>query len=164
MTSKAVDEATLKAFIKTVDEEHKHPDWIVQHLKEYDQSPETAHYWDASSAGGHEKTPCLLITTTGRKSGKQITMPLIYGVDGERYVIVGSKGGGPEHPAWYLNLQANPEARLQVGNKKCRAIARTVTGAERQRLWDMMTLVYPPYPQYQKRTTREIPVVVLEPN
>ena len=101
------------------------------------------------------KTPTLLLTTTGRKSGKQLTMPLIYGVDGKDYVIVASKGGAPEHPAWYLNLQANPQVDLQVADKKCRAVAQTATGEERKHLWDMMTKVYPPYPDYQTRTTRE---------
>ncbi len=144
-------------------EQHDLPDWIGKHLGEYQQSGEKGHYWDATFAGGHAKTPTLLLTTTGRKSGKQITMPLIYGADGNSYVIVASKGGAPEHPAWYLNLQANAEVGLQVADKKLRAVARTSTGAERQRLWDMMSAVYPPYPEYQTRTEREIPVVVLEP-
>jgi deazaflavin-dependent oxidoreductase (nitroreductase family) len=138
------------------------PDWIKNHLREYTESPATAHFWDATFAGGKPATPCLLLTTTGRKSGKQLTMPLIYGKDGNRHVIVASKGGAPDHPAWYLNLQAKPEVELQVAEKTFRAKARTAAGEERKRLWTMMSQIYPPYPDYQKKTQREIPVVILE--
>ena len=89
-------------------------------------------------------------------------MPLIYGKDGDRHIIIASKGGAPEHPAWYLNLVAQPKVNVQVSDKKFHAVARVATGEERQRLWAMMTGVYPPYPDYQKNTDREIPVVVLE--
>ena len=143
-------------------EGHELPDWIATHLQDYATNPEKAHYWDATFAGGHAKTPCLLLTTTGRKSGKQITMPLIYGKDGDRHVIVASKGGAPEHPAWYRNLVAQPKADIQVVDKKYRVVARAATGEERKRLWAMMSEVYPPYPSYQEKTDREIPVVVLE--
>ena len=139
------------------------PIWIGKHLHEYRQSPSKGHAWDARAAGGHADTPTLLLTTTGRKSGKQLTSPLIYGVDGSNYVVVASKGGAPEHPSWYLNLQTQPDVEVQVVEKKTRAVARTATGAERQRLWEMMTAIYPPYPSYQRKTNREIPVVVLEP-
>jgi deazaflavin-dependent oxidoreductase (nitroreductase family) len=142
------------------------PKWIVDHLRQYAESPEKGHLWDARAAGGHADTPTLLLTTTGRKSGRQLTMPLIYGKetgkDGDRYVIVASKGGDPKHPAWFLNLQDNPEVHVQVVRDKFTAIARTATGEERARLWDMMSHIYPPYPSYQQRTDREIPVVVLE--
>ncbi|HEY6644659.1 nitroreductase family deazaflavin-dependent oxidoreductase [Povalibacter sp.] len=138
------------------------PKWIVDHLHRYAESPEKGHLWDATAVGGHADTPTLLLTTTGRKSGRQLTMPLIYGRDGDRYVIVASKGGAPQHPAWYLNLQANPEVTLQVIRDKFPAVARTATGEERERLWKMMSAIYPPYPSYQERTDREIPVVVLE--
>ena len=139
------------------------PIWIGKHLHEYRQSPSKGHAWDARAAGGHADTPTLLLTTTGRKSGKQLTAPLIYGVDGSNYVVVASKGGAPEHPSWYLNLQTQPDVEVQVVEKKTRAVARTATGAERQRLWETMTAIYPPYPSYQRKTNREIPVVVLEP-
>ena len=138
------------------------PKWIVEHLEQYRRSPNEGHFWDATFAGGHPRTPTLLLTTIGRKSGKQLTLPLIYGIDGERHVIVASKGGAPEHPAWYLNLQSNPQVDVQVAARKFQAIARTTHGEERQRLWEMMASIYPPYPDYQKRTNREIPVVVLE--
>jgi deazaflavin-dependent oxidoreductase (nitroreductase family) len=138
------------------------PQWIVDHLRLYEESPEKGHLWDATAPGGHPDTPTLLLTTTGRKSGKQLTMPLIYGKDGDRYVIVASKGGDPKHPAWYLNLQDNPQVHVQVVRDKFTATARTAKGEERARLWKMMTAIYPPYPSYQQKTDREIPVVVLE--
>jgi deazaflavin-dependent oxidoreductase (nitroreductase family) len=141
---------------------HVLPRWIHEHLEQYEADPEAARLWDATPFGGRPDTPCLLLTTRGRKSGRLITMPLIYGVDGDRHVIVGSKGGAPEHAAWYLNLQADPEVEVQVGRERYRAVARTTQGAERARLFEMMTGVYPPYPSYQARTDREIPVVVLE--
>jgi deazaflavin-dependent oxidoreductase (nitroreductase family) len=138
------------------------PKWIVDHLRQYAESPEKGHLWDGSAAGGHANTPTLLLTTTGRKSGRQLTMPLIYGQDGDRYVVVASKGGDPKHPAWYLNLQDNPQVDVQVVRDTFAAVARTATGEERARLWEMMSKIYPPYPSYQQRTDREIPVVVLE--
>ena len=138
------------------------PDWITEHLKQYRDNPAQAHWWDGSAFGGHEKTPTLLLTTRGRKTGRMLVMPLIYGTDGDRYVLIGSKGGAPEHPAWYLNLVANPVVDLQVADERFKARASTATGAERQRLFDMMTSVYPPFPAYQARTERELPVVVLE--
>ncbi len=138
------------------------PNWIAEHLQAYAESPKTAHFWDASFSGGYPNTPTLLLTTTGRKSGRQITTPLIYGADGDRQVVIASKGGAPEHPAWYLNLLANPNVGVQVAERKFKAVARAVTGAERARLWQMMTEIFPPYPSYQKKTQREIPVIVLE--
>jgi len=89
-------------------------------------------------------------------------MPLIYGEADGNYVIVASKGGAPEHPGWYLNLTAKPEVEVQVLANRFRAKARTVTGEERARLWQKMAAIYPPYNAYQKKTDREIPVVVLE--
>lgn len=139
------------------------PKFIAEHLDVYLRSPQQGHLWDASPTGGYANTPTLLLTTTGRKTGRQLTMPLIYGKDGDRYVVVASKGGAPQHPAWYLNLAADPQVEVQVAERKFAATARTAAGAERQRLWEMMSQVYPPYPSYQERTTREIPVVVLEP-
>jgi len=137
------------------------PGWITKHLGEYAAAPEKGHLWDATFAGGRPNTPTLLLTTTGRKSGKQITMPLIYGADGERCIIVASKGGAAEHPAWFLNLQAQPLVDLQVIDKKIRAVASIASGEERARLWQVMADIYPPYIDYQKKTSREIPVVIL---
>ena len=144
--------------------EAKLPDWIQEHLDLYLKTHGAeGHLRDFSAGGGKVDTPNLLLTTTGRKSGRQIMLPLIYGTDGDNYLIVASKGGAPEHPAWYLNLQAQPQVAVQVAAKKFKAIARTATGDERQRLWQIMADVFPPYNEYQTRTTREIPVVVLEP-
>lgn len=144
-------------------QEGKMPDFIRQHLREYAEAPQKAHDWDATFAGGRPNTPTLLLTTVGRKSGRPITVPLIYGKDNDRYVVVASKGGAAEHPAWYLNLSAEAQVDVQVAEKTFKAVARTATGAERERLWNMMSEIYPPYPEYQQRTEREIPVVVLEP-
>ncbi len=119
--------------------------------------------WDSSSVGGPGLLPTLLLTTTGRRSGKTRTMPLIYGESGGGYVIVASKGGAPKHPAWYLNLDAEPEVGVQVGAERFTAKARTASAEQRQRLWQQMAAIYPPYLDYQNKTDREIPVVVLDP-
>ena len=105
---------------------------------------------------------CLLLTTTGRKSGEPRTVPLIFAADGERCIVVASKGGAPEHPYWYRNLAVNPEVRVQVKGDVFTATARTVEGEERDRCWEIVTAVWPNYNEYVKRTTRVIPVVVLE--
>ena len=108
------------------------------------------------------KVPILLLTVRGRKSGKQRTTPLMYGRDGANLVLVASVGGAPKHPAWYLNLQGQ-EAEVQVGRERRRVRARDAEGEERERLWAQMVEAYPTYAEYQKKTSRRIPVVVLEP-
>ena len=105
----------------------------------------------------------LLLTTTGRKSGERFVFPLYYGTTGDSYIIVASKGGAPDHPGWYKNLVANPEVEVQVGTKKLKAKARTVTSEERAKLWPVALKFWPPYADYAKKTEREIPVVVLDP-
>lgn len=138
------------------------PGWIVDHLKRYQTSHGQDGYWfDSTVAGGKGLVECLLLTTVGRRSGAQRTMPLFFGRDGDSFVIIGSKGGAPTQPAWYFNLLAEPTVELQVGADKFPAKARIATGAERARLWDMMVDVYPMYTEYQRKTTREIPVIVL---
>lgn len=107
--------------------------------------------------------PVLLLTTIGRKTGKQRTTPLIYLQDGERLVIVGSAGGEHKHPTWVLNLLARPEALVQVGRRKLLMRAEIVEGAERARLWPQLTAMYDGFEQMQQATTRRIPVVVLSP-
>ncbi|MBV9050738.1 MAG: nitroreductase family deazaflavin-dependent oxidoreductase [Solirubrobacterales bacterium] len=107
-------------------------------------------------------TNILLLTTTGRSSGKQRTTPLIHRVDGDRWVVVGSRGGAPEHPGWYSNLEADPLATIQVRSERIPVRAHTAHGEERSRLWKLMTEVWPPYDQYAQKTEREIPIVVLE--
>lgn len=137
--------------------------WIEEHLKSYLQSDGAeGHFYDMRFAGGFDNTPCLLLTTVGRRSGKPLQIPLIYGKFASRYVIIASKGGAPAHPAWYLNLQDQPQVQLQVGAERFTAEARVATGEERRELWDKMVEIYPPYQEYQEKTDREIPVVVLE--
>jgi deazaflavin-dependent oxidoreductase (nitroreductase family) len=105
----------------------------------------------------------LLLTTTGHSSGAPRTSPLIHRTDGDRYVVVASKGGAPEHPAWYENLQADPEAEIQVLQETIPVRASVATGEERARLWTLMTEDWPAYDDYAAKTDREIPVVVLTP-
>ena len=105
----------------------------------------------------------VLLTTTGRKSGKQHTTPLFGLGDGDNWTLIASQGGHPEHPNWYLNLHENPEVELQVGSKTMRMRAETAVGGERDRLWSKMGLMYDGYNDYQKLTQRVIPVVVLKP-
>jgi deazaflavin-dependent oxidoreductase (nitroreductase family) len=137
---------------------------IDDHLRRYVESDgKDGHMWDSTPVGGPGPIPTLLLTTTGRRSGKPIVMPLIYGEADGNYVVVASKGGAPQHPGWYLNLAAQPQVEVQVIDKRFRAKARTSTGTERARLWEKMATIYPPYNDYQKKTEREIPVVVLEP-
>jgi deazaflavin-dependent oxidoreductase (nitroreductase family) len=107
--------------------------------------------------------PSLMLTTIGRKSGEKFTFPLFYGETGNSYIIVASKGGAPEHPGWYKNLLANPEVEVQVGTKRLKAKARTAAGEERARLWQTALKFWPPYADYEKKTEREIPVIVLDP-
>ncbi len=140
------------------------PDWIKEHLRIYRESGgKQGHLWDASIAGeGLGPTPTLLLTTIGRKSGQPRTMPLIYGKVGANHIVIGSKGGSETHAAWYLNLLDNPVVQVQVATEHFTARARIATGAERAQIWKHMLSVYPPYQDYQNRTKREIPVVVLE--
>lgn len=105
--------------------------------------------------------PVLLLTTTGRKSGQPRTWPLGYLRDGERLIIVASASGEPKHPAWYLNLRADPRVTVQLGGEEVVMYAKTATGAERVQLWDQLIVVFPAFAEYQQKTAREIPVVIL---
>ena len=129
--------------------------WVADHIK---------RYIETDGRDGHEwrGVPTLLITTRGRRSGKLRRTALIYGKDGDRHVIVASKGGHPSHPGWYNNLSGNPEVDVQVGADKFNAQARMATPEERAHLWPLMTAIWPAYDEYQEKTEREIPVVVLE--
>jgi deazaflavin-dependent oxidoreductase (nitroreductase family) len=139
-------------------------DWQGEHLRRYLATDgEDGFYVDFHLVGGPELTPTLILTTIGRRSGKAQIVPLIFGQAGKDYVIVASKGGAPQHPAWYLNLVAHADVNIQIKANRMRARARTATGAERAKLWGVMAQIYPPYDEYQKRAGREIPVVVLEP-
>jgi deazaflavin-dependent oxidoreductase (nitroreductase family) len=114
---------------------------------------------------GHDwrGTQALILMTKGRKSGLQRMHPLIYGRHGDDYLVVASKGGAPQHPEWYLNLEANPQVEIQVKGLRMPALARTATPEEKPELWEIMTKEWPDYDAYQTKTDREIPVVVLEP-
>jgi deazaflavin-dependent oxidoreductase (nitroreductase family) len=120
-------------------------------------------YRETGGERGYEwrGTTILLLTTTGRRSGEQRTTPLIHRTDGDRWVIVASKGGAPENPAWYENLLADPQATIEVKDQLIEVRAETVEGEERDRLWALMCEVWPAYAEYQTRTAREIPVVAL---
>jgi len=127
-----------------------------EHVRRYRETDgKEGHIWKEGST-------ILLLTTTGRKTGKETTTPLIYGVDGDNPVIVASQGGAPEHPGWYRNLSKNPEVGVQILGEEFRARARTAEGEERERLWRTMNEIWPHYAEYAERTDRVIPVVVLE--
>ena len=130
--------------------------WVNDHIRQYVES---------GGADGYEwrGTEILLLTTIGRKSGTPRRTALIQRQIEGNYVIVASKGGAEQHPAWYLNLVANPEVTVQVKDKEFTALARTAQGEERARLWTLLAEVWPDYDNYQAKTDREIPVVVLEP-
>ncbi len=121
-------------------------------------------YVETDGAEGHDwqGVSVLILTTTGRRSGEARSTPLIYGQDGDDYLVVASKGGAPTDPDWYGNLVAEPEVSVQVRGDRFEARARTASPEERQRLWKTMTASWPSYDDYQLRTEREIPVVVLE--
>jgi deazaflavin-dependent oxidoreductase (nitroreductase family) len=130
--------------------------WVARHVRRYVRSDgASGHRWH----GVHT----LLLTTRGRSSGKLHRTALIYGVDGDRYVVVASNGGAKRHPSWYLNLTEQPSVAVQVAAERFEARARTATGAERPRLWRAMATIWPDYARYQAKTDREIPVVLLEP-
>jgi deazaflavin-dependent oxidoreductase (nitroreductase family) len=128
-----------------------------EHVERYEATDgEEGHDWRG--------TIVLLLITTGRRSGEKRTMPLIYQPDGDRYVIVASKGGSADHPGWYYNLSEDPNVEVQVKGDRFNAVASTAEGEERERLWKLMTATWPAYDQYQQKTDREIPVVVLTPS
>lgn len=139
------------------------PGWIADHLTAYRESGgREGHHWDATAVGGSADVPCLLLTVRGRRSGKTYTHPLVYGTDGERQVVVGSKGGADTHPQWVHNLLADPVVEVQVGEENFSGRARLAEGDERTRLWQIVADVFPPYNDYQARTEREIPLFVIE--
>src|SRR5262245_3346603 len=107
--------------------------------------------------------PVLLLTTVGRKSGARRTAPLLYLEDGDRYVVVASKGGMSHHPSWFKNLEANPEVEVEVGSRTMAMTARQATQVEKAALWPRLVAMYRSYDDYQARTTRDIPVVLLTP-
>lgn len=124
----------------------------------------TAFYRATGGAvgGAMKGAPILLLTTSGRKSGKRRVTPLLYLRDGDDLVVVASKGGAPKHPAWYLNLRSAAEVEARLGRTTEPRRARTASPEERERLWPMLVGLYPGYAAYQEQTSREIPVVILE--
>jgi len=132
------------------------PGNVARHIRAYVETDgRIGHRW----RGG---APALLITTIGHKTGLHRRTALIYGKDGDQYVVVASGRGHNQHPAWYLNLLKHPEIEVQVGAEKFAALARTATPDERARLWPMMASIWPSFNKYQAKTDRVIPVVVLE--
>lgn len=139
------------------------PSWVPGHTERYLNDGATAEMWDSTKAGGPGLVPTLLLTTTGRRSGEPRHSPLIYGKTDRGWCIIASKGGYPTHPHWYLNLVDNPSCRLRVGPQDVEVRARVADGDERTALWQMMREIYAPFDDYEARTDRPIPVIVLEP-
>ena len=126
----------------------------AEHVRAYrESSGKRGYHWHGATI--------LLLTTRGRTSGQLRTTPLIYRTDDGRWVIVASRGGTSENPSWLANLQADPQATIQVRGETIPVRAEAAAGAERERLWSLMAEVWPAYDDYQARTEREIPVVVL---
>ena len=117
---------------------------------------------DGKVTGVFAGAPVLLLTTTGARSGRKHTTPLVYQQDGDRIVVFGSKGGAPTHPAWYHNLVANPIVTVELPGETFEAKARTAEGAERERIWSAQKEIMPGFAEYEAKTDRQIPVVVLE--
>jgi proline iminopeptidase len=127
-----------------------------EHVKVYlDTDGEVGHEW-------REGSSVLILTTKGRKSGEERLNALIYGMAGDNPMVVASKGGNPQHPAWYLNLRENPSVQVQIFGDRFGATARDATPEERPELWKQMVEHWPAYDDYQQRTDREIPIVILE--
>jgi deazaflavin-dependent oxidoreductase (nitroreductase family) len=125
-----------------------------EHVRVYRETAgERGYHWRG--------TTVLLLTTEGRRSGESRTTPLIHRTDGDRWVVVASKGGAPANPSWFENLKANPEATIEVKDENIAVRSSVAEGEERARLWSLMTEVWPAYNDYQTRTERQIPVVVL---
>lgn len=128
--------------------------WVAEHTRQYvATNGEQGHDWRG--------VPTLLLTTRGRRSGKPRRTALIYGQDGDRYLLVASQGGADTHPQWYLNLVAHPEVELQVRADRFPARARPATPEEKRTLWPTMTKIWPAYDEYQTKTARDIPVVIV---
>lgn len=136
--------------------------WLRDHTQRYLEDPEQAHDWDATPVGGAGLIPTLLLTTTGRRTGAPRPTPLLYQPTGSGFIVVASRGGSDHHPAWYLNLVANPDCTARVGRFRYAATARILTTDQRAPYWDWMVRFWPDYANYQARTEREIPVVILD--
>ncbi|MDW3217006.1 MAG: nitroreductase family deazaflavin-dependent oxidoreductase [Acidimicrobiales bacterium] len=131
-------------------------DWVADHVERYERT-------GGKEGGEFNGVPCIILTTTGRKSGVQRKTPLVRVPHGDTYLVVASMGGQPTHPAWYLNLLADPNVTLQDGAEVRDFTARPTEGDEHAELWQTAVAVYPEYEEYQARCERTIPVVKLEP-
>ena len=130
--------------------------WVKSHIQAYVKSSgRKGHRWRG--------LPTLLLTVRGRKSGRLRRTALIYGRDGDNFLLVASNGGAPNHPLWYLNLVENPRVEIQVGADKFTARARTADQKEKLRLWKVMAAIFPQYDKYQAKAGRDIPLVIVEP-
>jgi deazaflavin-dependent oxidoreductase (nitroreductase family) len=129
--------------------------WVARHIRSYVQSEgRKGHRWNGVQT--------LLLTTRGRRSGKLRRTALIYGRDGDRYLVVASNGGAKKHPSWYLNLVDNPEVEVQVGADTFAARALTAPAEDKSRLWRLMASIWPDYDRYQTKAERDIPLIILE--
>jgi deazaflavin-dependent oxidoreductase (nitroreductase family) len=138
-------------------------DWTATHRAMYLRSGGTqGHVMDITDVGGHAFTTHLLIRHRGRRSGRTRITPLIYGDIGGEIVIVASKGGADNHPVWYLNLRAAPHIDFQVATQAFRASWREPEGVERERIWEFMVEIFPPYAKYQASTVRRIPIIMMK--
>ncbi|RDH77166.1 nitroreductase family deazaflavin-dependent oxidoreductase [Mycolicibacterium moriokaense] len=141
------------------EQDYKPPDLALvgaDHVAAYRESGgEVGYLWNG--------VPTLLLSVTGRRTGAEHTSALIFGRDGDDYLVVASMGGAPMHPKWYLNLKADPRATIQVQDRRIAVLASTAGPADRPRLWDIMIAIWPNYDVYQSRTERQIPVVRLSP-
>jgi deazaflavin-dependent oxidoreductase (nitroreductase family) len=131
-------------------------DFAADHVTRYEES-------GGADGGVMSGAPIVVLHTTGRKTGALRKSPLIKVTDGDSYVVIASQGGAPGHPSWYLNLVAEPRVRIQDGDRTVDALASTAEGDERSRLWKAATAVWPDYDNYQLKTARQIPVVVIQP-
>jgi deazaflavin-dependent oxidoreductase (nitroreductase family) len=129
--------------------------WVAKHIRRYVET-------DGKKGHLYHGMPSLLLTTRGRKSGRLRRTALIYGQDGDCYLLVASNAGAENHPSWYLNLVEHPEVEVQIGAEKFAARARTTTAEEKPKLWQTMASIFPQYDSYQKKTGRDIPVVIVE--
>ncbi|MGZ4740840.1 MAG: nitroreductase family deazaflavin-dependent oxidoreductase, partial [Ilumatobacteraceae bacterium] len=132
-------------------------DWVAEHTRKYvETGGDEGYMWRGY--------PTIVLTTTGRKSGALRRNALIFGRDGDDYILVGSFGGRPQHPLWYLNLVADPSVTIQERSEVKRCVAETVgEGEVRDRLWAQMVAIYPPYADYQAKTERRIPIIRARP-
>lgn len=129
--------------------------WVAEHIRKYVET---------GGRDGHDfqGVSTLLLTTRGRRSGRLHRTALIYGRDGADYVVVASYGGSPKHPNWYLNLVEHPEVGVQVRADRFTGRARTATGRERPAIWERMVEIFPLYAEYERKTSRQIPIVIIE--